>query len=339
MLVSRRDFVRAAAGTVLIAPGLAAAWQPEGAAGGKGGEGTWFAWRGVAPGAHVAIGEGGNSTLLIAGGHALLVDTKYAPFGATLRREAGALGAAPTLVVNTHHHADHTAGNSAFTGDLPVIAHENAAPRILAQTDRYRQMLRAGVAAVSGATGKPPAAIDRVTREARARADAEPGLTPQSWAPTKTVGAEDALDVGGVKVAVHHFGPGHTDNDLVLHVPSLNLLIAGDLLFSGLHPFMDPPGGATSRGWIESLTKAIALCDDKTVVVPGHGEVSDVAGLRGQIGYFENTRAAVAEAIAAGRTREQAQAIDLPEYAAYGLRDLAQKRALGAIYDEIRAGR
>lgn len=336
MLVTRRDFVRAAAGTLAAAPGLArASSQPEG----RSEEGTWFQWKDAAPGAHVAIGEGGNSTIIIDGEHALLIDTKNAPFGATLRREAGRLGTGITTVVNTHHHADHTAGNSAFTSDVPVLAHVNAVPRILKQTDRYRQMLRGWIETVGRAEGRSAAVKNQVTREAEAQANAEPKFTPESWAPAPRFAQDEDLEVGDAIVAVRHFGAGHTDNDLVLYAERPNLLVAGDLLFHKMHPFMDPSAGATSLGWIESLKKAIALCDERTVVVPGHGEITDVTGLRGQVEYFERTRAAVAEAVKAGKTKEEAQAIEVPEYKDFGLREMARKRALAAIFDEIKAGK
>jgi glyoxylase-like metal-dependent hydrolase (beta-lactamase superfamily II) len=324
---SRREFLGASVVSLLASAGV-----PRFTLGRAVSE-TYFDWKKAVAGAHVAFGEGGNAMVLLAGTSALLVDCKNAPFGAALRREAAGLGARLTIVVNTHHHADHTGGNTAFTADLPLVTHENARPRILAQTQRYLDMIRGGVAQVSRSTNP---ASKPVLEDARALADGADRLKPQDWAPTRTVGDHEELDVGGTRVVLHHFGPGHTDNDVVVHVPSLNLLHAGDLLFSGLHPFMDPPGGANSPGWIESVRQAIALCDDKTVVVPGHGVLTDVGGLRRQIEYFEKTRAAVADAIAQGKTREQVQAIELAEFKSLGF-DQARPRALGAIYDEMKS--
>ena len=55
------------------------------------------------------------------------------------------------------------------------------------------------------------------------------------------------LDLGGSWVQVRHFGrPSHTDNDLVVHLVDHNVVHTGDVVFSGLHPFFDANGGASS---------------------------------------------------------------------------------------------
>lgn len=333
MIITRRRFLAASAAS------LAAMGMPVPALGRTRGmphrDATWFDWKQPKPGIHVAFGEGGNTLVLTGQEAALLVDTKNAPFGAVLRREAGE-HAAVTTVLNTHHHADHTAGNCAFTHDLPVVAHEKARARILSQTDRYQGMIRGGVAQVSRAE-KPETVKEAVRKDAETLAAID-SLTAESWAPTRTVGDREELDVGGVKVALHHFGPGHTDNDLVVHVPSLNLVHTGDLVFNGMHPYMDPPGGATSAGWVESLRMVVTICDGDTLVIPGHGELTNLEGIKRQIEYFEKVRTAIATAIQEGQTREQVQGIRLPEHANLE-RDQIRERAFAAIFDELQAGR
>ncbi len=83
---------------------------------------TYFQWTKLADGVHGSFGEGGNSLLIIAKGECVMVDSKNTGFGAALRREAEALAAVPCkTLINTHHHFDHTGGNSAFTGDAAKV--------------------------------------------------------------------------------------------------------------------------------------------------------------------------------------------------------------------------
>lgn len=289
---------------------------------------TFFDWK-PAAGAKVAFGYGGNALVLAGKDASLLVDCKNAPFGDCLRREAGP---ALTHVVNTHHHADHTGGNHAFTKDLKIVAQINSTPRILGQMNRYVSQLKEAVNQLGEAKG--PAA-DRVRAEARALYGRVEQLRATDFAPAITFDTDEKLDVGGIEVNLHHYGPGHTDNDLVVHVPSKNLLHTGDLLFHKRHPYIDLDGGASTEGWVKNLAKLIGLCDAKTVVIPGHGELTDVEGLKGQIRYFEVAKAAIEKAFKDGKSRKEVIEMTIPELGPLEGAGI-QPIAFGAMYDEMK---
>jgi len=278
---------------------------------------------------HVALGEGGNSLLIIGRGGSVLVDCKNAPFGAALRREAARRDATLELVINTHHHADHTGGNHAFSADLPILAHENCKPRIEPQMNRYISQAKEAVASLT-ASEKP--AAEQVRKDAMAYHGRMAKLVAKEFEPTRSMADLQELKIGGVTITLFHFGPGHTDNDVVVFLPDRNLVHCGDLLFHKRHPFIDLGAGATTEGWTASVRKIIDLCDDKTVVVPGHGEITDVAGLRSQVEYFEQAREVVAAAIKEGKTRQETQALMLPRFKEYG----PAGRTLGTIYEELK---
>ncbi len=328
---TRREFVAATlavAGGAVVGGGRRAWARPRPAFGAD----TYFDWKQPAPGVHVAFGEGGNAMAVPGKGGALLVDCKNAPFGAALRREADALGTKLTVAVNTHHHADHTAGNYAFTPDLPVYAHEKAKPRVLAQLDRYKGQIAGGVAQV-GRSNKPAAA--GVMEDAKALAERADGLKAEDFAPTRTLGDHEELEVGGRRLALHQFGPGHTDNDLVVHLPDLNIIHTGDLLFHRLYPFWDPNGGVSGAGWIKSLESTLALCNEKTVVIPGHGEITDRSGVQGGIDVLKRIRDAAGEAIKAGKSKEDFVKTEIPEFKDFGLAQMAKPRVFAGWYDEL----
>ena len=142
----------------------------------------------------------------------LVIDTRGdeaqgAEFAAAVREITGA----PWTVVLTHAHFDHVLGTSAF---LPatVWAHERAAKVLVPGADLGR-----------GEFVREYEAQGRAEDAARLSAARVVG-------PDRTVTDHVTLEVGGRTVHVDHFGPAHTDNDLVVSVPDAHVVFAGDLV-------------------------------------------------------------------------------------------------------------
>jgi hypothetical protein len=96
---------------------------------------------------------------------------------------------------------------------------------------------------------------------------------------------------------------------------------------------MDPMGGFSTQGWQRSVQTMLAMINAETVVIPGHGDITDRAGLQWQWDYFEQLRDAVNAGIRQGLSREQVMALTPAAFAGV-TGNLA--RNLGAMYDEIR---
>lgn len=344
MALTRRMFLSAAAGSTMAGLAAPSVWarQPQ-----IDRDGRVFSWSRLRGGAMaVASLTSGGNVLVVpfkgAGGQTdpagLLVDTKFAGIAPVLRSDVAAiLGEVPmTLVVNTHHHGDHTGGNLAFKGAQQIVAHENAAPRIAAQTDRYIEQLKSGPMLLGQINPDAPASAALAVDQAAAHAADH---RAEDWAPTTPLAMSGAtsFELGASEVVLTHYGPGHTDNDVVVHLPDLNIVHTGDLLFNKLHPFIDRSGGASSAGWLAAVGKVTELCDRKTIVVPGHGQIAGVAALRGQAAYFEAVRDAAERAVERGDSRDVFVQTDLPVFAGYGFAQL-KERTLGAIYDEFAEG-
>lgn len=333
MSLDRRTFLAtlAAGGATLACSSPARALRPARRAAPE----TLLAWERVREGAFVMAdpNTGGNTLVLGARHGALLVDSKFPFLGRALRRDALALTESPSLIlVNTHHHADHTGGNASFRED-PVYAHEKAIARVPGQLDRYVQGARGGPAQLSR-SGASEALVELATEVAKT-AD---GLTADDFTPTHAIAVDGMLiEYGERRVKCRHFGAGHTDNDVVVVDERLNVVHTGDLVFNGLHPYFDPPGGATAAGWLRSLEATYKLCDEETVVVPGHGPVGDREVLGAQIGYISRLLEAVRADIDAGVSKEDAQAKTYPFMEGLGF-EQARARAIGAVYDELAGG-
>ncbi|GGM58762.1 MBL fold metallo-hydrolase [Micromonospora sonchi] len=204
-----------------------------------------------------------NVTLVLGDGEALLVDTlSTARQAADLATAVRAVTGDPLTLVNTHHHFDHCFGNATFAADppRPIWAHELAAAALRDEPDRLRREAYAELRA-----GQPELAAEL------------PDTT--LLAPTHTVRTEATLDIGGRRVLLRHPGRGHTDADLVVHVPDADLLVAGDLVEqSGPPAFED----SYPLQWPDTLAELLRWCTADTVVVPGHGEAVDAEFVRAQ---------------------------------------------------------
>lgn len=330
--LSRREFnalTLSAAAIAVIGPGagLFARRAPEVA------RATLFEWKETVGGARVAFGQGGNALLVTSKGQSLLIDCKNPGLGATLRREAEAFGAPLKMVINSHHHGDHSGGNSAFTKDIPLVAHAKAKPRIVAQTE---EMLGRAQRVLKDLEAADHPASKEVIEEVRAFVDSVAGFKGEEFAPTRLIDQRMEADkFGELEIQFHHIGAGHTDNDLVTYFPSLNLVHMGDLLFHKRYPLIDLSAGATTIGWQESVREIIKMCDATTVVIPGHGEITDVSGLEAQVGFFDKIREVVRHAKdVESMTKEEVMKLTPGAFEGYGVEQI-RPRTLGAVYDEM----
>ncbi|GLZ62181.1 MBL fold metallo-hydrolase [Micromonospora sp. NBRC 107095] len=204
-----------------------------------------------------------NVTLVVGDDGALVVDTLSSAAQAT--ELAGAVRAVtdrPLTLVNTHHHYDHCFGNAVLAGEppRPVYAHELAATALRDEPERLRRE-----------------AYEELRTQHPTLA-AELADTPL-LAPTHTVHVETVLDLGGRRVLLRHPGRGHTEADLVVHVPDADVLVAGDLVEqSGPPAFED----SYPLQWPDAVADLLRLTTARTVVVPGHGDPVDVEFVRAQ---------------------------------------------------------
>jgi len=138
------------------------------------------------------------------------------------------------LLINTHHHGDHTSGNIAFKGLVEhVLAHANSL------------------------TNQTNAAVKNKTEDKQLYPDQ---TYTDTWC--KKIGKE--------KICLHYFGAGHTNGDSLVHLQHSNIVHLGDLLFNRRHPYIDKSAGASIANWILLLGKALQTFDKDTRYICGH---------------------------------------------------------------------
>ncbi len=215
---------------------------------------------------------GGNVAVLKTGAGAVIVDTMtFASQGAAILEAAQALTGEPVaVIVNSHYHFDHTHGNPAFPVDTRVVATERTLVHLRERDASYW-------------TG-----------------DHAPLL------PNETFEHEHEIALGSKTIRLLHPGRGHTDGDLVALFVEDGVLHAGDLYFNRRYPNIDLEAGGSVQLWGETLDRVAELPFEQ--VIPGHGELSDRAGLRQFRTFIEELAAVATKAAENGWTLAETQA-------------------------------
>ncbi len=233
-------------------------------------------------GIYMLTGRGGNMGLSTGSDGAFLIDDQYAPLSSQIKATIADLSDQPVrFLINTHWHGDHTGGNESFGGDAAIIvAHDNVRERL--STDQVLKLWNSQVKA-----------------------------SPQIAWPVITFTEEISFHQNGQRIDVRHVADAHTDGDAFVYFAKANVLHMGDVFFNGRYPFIDTGSGGSIDGVIAAQKAALALVDENTKIIPGHGALADRAALVATLAMIETVRERVAKAIADGMSLEQAQAADL----------------------------
>ncbi len=233
----------------------------------------------VAEGVYMLQGAGGNIGLSVGADGAFLIDDEYAPLTPKIKAAVAALTDKPIrFVLNTHWHGDHTGGNKDMgeAGSL-IVAHENVRRRM--STEQF----------IAAFNMREPAA-------------------PPKALPVVTFTDAVTFHLNGDEIRAFHVPPAHTDGDSVMHFRTANVIHAGDLFFNGLYPFIDLDTGGSVAGMIGAADRILAIADERTRIIPGHGPLGTRADLKAYRDMMATARDRVAALVKAGKTLEQVTA-------------------------------
>lgn len=204
----------------------------------------------LAPGVAVLFGSGGNIGVSYGGDGTVLIDDQFAPLTEKIQKAVADLGATPVkFLVNTHWHGDHSGGNENLgNAGAVIMAHDNVRVRM---------------------------ASDQKTAFGEVKA------SPKAALPVITYAEGLKLHLNGEEVRVIHMPAAHTDGDSIIYWTKSNVIHMGDLFFFGMSfPFVDGSSGGNVRGIVAAADKALAIADDTTKIIPGHGQVATKADLQ-----------------------------------------------------------
>ncbi|MBQ4847843.1 MBL fold metallo-hydrolase [Pseudoalteromonas sp. MMG005] len=221
---------------------------------------------------YVLFGQGGNIAIHLGEDGIYIVDDQFAKLSKQIKKQISALKPGfPEFVINTHFHGDHTGGNEAFArSGSHVIAHDNVHKRLLAKHGSELHYL-----------------------------------------PKISFSHDLALHFNNEQAQVKHFSHAHTDGDAVVTFTRANVVHMGDLYFNlGGLPFIDVDHGGSVNGLLKALRAISLSIDDETVVIPGHGQISNKNQLLQYIALIEKARFLILQAMKSAKTEEQMVQLD-----------------------------
>ena len=261
----------------------------------------------LAEGVYMLTGSGGNIGVCAGEDGVLMIDSQYAGLTDKIRAAIAAISDGPIrFVINTHWHFDHTGGNENLAkGGAVVFAHENVRKRM----STNQSILGSEVPA------SPKAALPVVTFDQ--------GMT---------------FHFNGHEIELFHIPYAHTDGDVVVRFPKPDVLHMGDIYFEGMYPFIDVAAGGSIDGMIRAIDQVLAMIDGDTIIIPGHGPLSNKEKLRGYRKVLATIRERVAQHLKEGKTLEEIVAArPTQEFdTAMGQGFMNGERFVGLVYDSLK---
>lgn len=221
----------------------------------------------------VLMGSGGNIVVLNGPEGKLLGDAGIAVSKPRVEAALAKIGPGPLkYLINTHYHWDHTDGNAwVHDAGATIIAHENTLKR-----------LTSGTRVIEWGYTFPPVS--------------------GSGLPTVVFQTDKTIQFDGETIVMKHYGSGHTDTDISVYFKKADVLQVGDIWWNGHYPFLDNGAGGSIDGLIRWVNECINASTAHTIIVPGHGAVSDRAGLTEFRDMLVTVRANVARLKKQGKT-------------------------------------
>ena len=215
-------------------------------------------------GLHVLKGAGANVVAWTGSDGLLVVDTGDVASAPQLFEALAKVSPGPVrLVVNTHWHPDHVGGNAALRrAGAEIIAHDDTRARM-------------------------------TSRQLMSPYEVEVPAAPRDALPIVTFDDTLSLHLNGTRVLLVHVPAAHTDGDLVVWWESANVVHLGDAYYAGEYPAIDVANGGSLAGTVAAIETTLSRTDARTVIVPGHGPVSN----RGELMAYRDMLVAVGKRV------------------------------------------
>lgn len=230
---------------------------------------------------YVLFGVGGNIAVNVGEDGVFMVDDQ---FPQVMPKILGAIsdlgGEGVDFAVTTHWHFDHAEGNLALgPAGTWLVAHENS--REMMKDDHIINLVMAAY---------------------------EQKAYPEEAWPDITFDDDMQFHVNGQTIDLWHFGPAHTTGDTAVYFRGSNAVHLGDVFNNAGYPFIDAGNGGSLEGMIEFCSETLARINEDTIVVPGHGPVTDYQALADYIDMLSVIRDRMLKLIEEGATLEQVYA-------------------------------
>lgn len=233
----------------------------------------------LSPTTYVLFGAGGNIGVSAGEDALFIIDDQYAPLTPKILAALKLISDKPVkFVLNTHWHGDHTGGNESMgkAGAL-IVAHDNVRKRM--STEQFIALFKSKVPA-----------------------------SPKDALPVVTFSSDVTFHLNGDEIHGFHVPKAHTDGDTIIHFRKSNVIHMGDTFFNGLYPFIDVSSGGNPDGVIAAADRVLALANDATKIIPGHGPVCNKADLKVYRDMLSTVTGRVKALLKQGKTPDEIKA-------------------------------
>ena len=240
---------------------------------------------------------GGNLGLLVGDDGVVLIDDGMPTIPATTVAQVEEITGNPVnFVINTHAHGDHTGANAAFMERGATVVAHDKLRQALTQDEQY----------------------------------------DQSALPELTFNDSVTFHLNGHTAHVFHIPSAHTSGDAGIHFTDVNVIHTGDVMFNGMFPFIDIDGGGSVDGYIAGQQQMIAMSDEETKIIPGHGPLASKADLQTAVDMLIDSQARVKALFDEGMTLDQVQeANPLSVYQSWNWDFITTERFTATIYRSL----
>jgi cyclase len=242
-------------------------------------------------------GDGGNVAVYITNEGVILIDDKFDQDHQGIVDQVKSVTNQPIkYIINTHYHQDHSGGNAQFLPTAEIISTAMARTNIV----EHKQQ---------GNVQPPPVSPARITFT-----------------------TEADVNLGGKQVQAIYMGRGHTNGDALIYFPAIRVLHTGDLM-AGASPLIDYNGGGSVVEWTKTLDNALKL--DFDTVIPGHGAITNKAGLQTYRDNVEKMRTRVSGLIHEGKGQAEVAKFMETEYK-WAPNSIQQQWSVPGMFQELK---
>lgn len=255
---------------------------------------------------YTLFGSGGNIGVFVGKEQVLMIDDQFAPLSEKIIAAIQEISDKPIhYLVNTHWHGDHTGGNENLAKHgATIVAHANVHKRMSEEQKRP---------------------FGRTTPAA-----------PEIARPKITFSDELTFQMDDEQIMLIHVDNAHTDGDTWVYFVQSNVLHMGDTYFNGRFPYIDLGSGGSVTGVLAALNQALTLVDEETVIIPGHGKLSNRKELRAYRNMLGTLHERVRLAIEAEKSLEEIKAANLTEgYESYDGGFISADKIVDIIYTDL----
>ena len=238
----------------------------------------------ITDGLYVLFGLGGNIAVSIGDDGVLIVDDQFPQLMPKIKSAIGELGGEQVdFAINTHWHFDHAEGNLVLgPAGTTLVSHANS--REMMQGDHVINLVAAAY---------------------------EQKAYPDEALPVITFEKDMQFHFNDQQIDLLHFGPAHTTGDTAIFFKGDNAVHMGDVFNNSGYPFIDAGNGGGINGVIEFCSQILALIDEDTIVIPGHGAVSDHDTLQTYVDMLSVVSERIVKLVAAGASLEDVYAANV----------------------------